>query len=806
MVKVLNIKLPSLMKLKTSKTQLLLLLGFSSSFLLFIILTSIGLSQLQQSIDRTDTILGHHNVKTALVEKMEKAARERSLTLYTMVFLDDPFERDDAYLNFKGYGIDFLNARIEFIAMSLTDEEKNLIQQQSQSTNISVPLQRQVVELVQEHKIIQARKILINKAIPAQNRVLVALNQLHNIQVEANQRIAKDMKQEYQEQFNLIITIALIVLALALTMALFVSRYISRTEKKLYMEKELAQVTLDSIGDGVITTDQRGNIRTINPVAVELTGYDSEEAIDSDIARIFSIKNEDSGNYIDNPIENALQNDAIHTAPSNMVLVRKDGDMFAIEHTVSPIRDLKGDILGANIVFRDVTEMRKLADELSYQATHDPLTGLINRREFERRLKKSIYNAHNDGHKYVLCFLDLDQFKLINDTAGHAAGDEFLKQIAHQLSTKLRKSDVLARLGGDEFTILLDNCTLKTAESISTKICHMIKETHFAWEGNIFTAGASIGIVPINEYTSTVSEAMSAVDTACYEAKEKGRNRVQIYWLDDEKLSLRREEMTWLLKLEEALKHNKFILYAQEFINLNPTKENKNIKLFEILLRLKNSQGDIVPPMAFLPAAERYHLMPKIDRWVIDNTFKFIKNINPEHDEQYQFSINLSGQTITEPDLYDYIIDKAQQYRIETSLIYFEITETAAIANMSNAIKLINNLKKSNFHFSLDDFGSGLSSFSYLKNMPIDNLKIDGAFIRDITQDPTDLAFVEAIHNIAKIMNINTTAEFVEDAETLKKLREIGINFAQGFYIAQPVKLDNIIKTNQIVLENLGVS
>ncbi|MGD8526010.1 MAG: EAL domain-containing protein [Thioalkalispiraceae bacterium] len=791
------------LKTKLNKTQLLLFLGFSSSIVLFIILTSIGLSQLQQSTKRTDTILSNHNVKTELVEKMEKAARERSLALYTMVFLKDPFERDEVFLQFKGYAIDFINARTQILEMDLTDEESSYLETQGEFTSLAVPLQNRVVDLVQENKIPQAQQVLLNNAIPAQNRVLAELNKLHNLQSEANRKLGKELEKRYHEQFNVILVLALMTLALTITIAFFVSRYISRSEKKLFVEKELAQVTLHSIGDGVITTDKRGIIRTINPVAEELTGYNSDEAIGHDVGEIFSIKKENSNDYIDNPIEVALQNNAIYTSPFNMVLERKNGDIFAIEHTVSPIRGVQDEILGANIVFRDVTEMRKLADKLSYQATHDSLTGLINRREFERRLKNAIYNAHNDGEQYALCFLDLDQFKIINDTAGHAAGDEFLKQVAHHLSANLRRTDVLARLGGDEFAILLDDCSLKTADMIANKTCESVKNMQFAWEKNIFSTGTSIGIVPINEYTSTVSEAMSAADTACYEAKEKGRNRVQTYWLDDEKLELKRQEMAWVQKLKLALDEDQFILFAQEFVELNKTSgcSAENRRFFEILIRLKDPQNNPIPPMAFLPAAERYHLMPKIDRWVIKNTFRFYREISEICGTQCHFSINLSGQTITESDLYDFIIEMAEEYEINPSQICFEVTETAAIANMSKAVKLIKTLKSANFRFSLDDFGSGLSSFAYLKNMPVDNLKIDGAFIKDIVDDSTDLAFVEAIQRIAEMMDIRTTAEFVENEETLKILKKIGINFAQGYHIAKPVDLLSLVEENQITFE-----
>ncbi|MEJ2142111.1 MAG: EAL domain-containing protein [Gammaproteobacteria bacterium] len=786
---------------KPNKTQLLLLIGFTASITLFILLTIIGLNQLKETQKNTHEIINVHNVKVKLVEEMINAARERSLIMFTMLYLKDPFEREEAYLQFQGYAIDFINARTQLLKMNLTAEESELLLRQGELSGKSIPIQRSVVDLIRENKIDKAYHLLLDESVTAQNRVLNVLQKLNFAQSEANERIALTIEKQYENNSEIFIILAFLTLLLTLAIAIFVSLIVSRGEKKLFIEKELAQVTLYSIGDGVITTDKRGRIRIINPVAEELTGFDSDEAIGRDIAEIFSIRNQKTDTYIDNPIEIALQKNVIYTSPFNIELIRKNGDTLAIEHTVSPIRDLHDNILGANIVFRDVTEMRKLADTLAYQATHDPLTGLINRREFERRLKQAIYHAHNDGQQYALCFLDLDQFKIVNDTAGHAAGDEFLKQIAHQLSINLRRSDVLARLGGDEFAILLDDCDLKTADLIANKICATIKDTRFNWENNSFATGTSIGLVPINEYTSSVTETLSAADTACYEAKENGRNQVQVYWLDDKKLEMKRQEMRWIQKLEEALDKDRFTLYAQEYISLDDEYKKEGNLLFEILIRLREADDEIILPMAFLPAAERYHLMPQIDRWMIDKTFEFTQSIKHESGRKYNFSINLSGQTISEPDLHEYIIAKASQYNINKTTICFEITETAAIANMSKAVKLIKTLKSEGFLFSLDDFGSGLSSFAYLKNMPVDNLKIDGLFIKDIVDDPTDLAFVEAIHRIGQKMNIKTTAEFVENRETLEKLKEIGIDFAQGYYIAKPVALESLVDDNQITLE-----
>ncbi|MDH5601884.1 MAG: EAL domain-containing protein, partial [Gammaproteobacteria bacterium] len=490
-------------------------------------------------------------------------------------------------------------------------------------------------------------------------------------------------------------------------------------------------------------------------------------------------------------INKNLGNSGIQRSLFDFTLTKQDGTTFEVEHTITPIIDNDNTIIGAVIILRDVTEVRTMEKRLSYQASHDALTGLINRREFEVRLKQTIRNSQTEQIRHSICFLDLDKFKIINDTSGHAAGDEFLKQISKTIQSQLRKTDVLARLGGDEFAIILDCCSISQATKICNQIIKTIKETRFNWGKNSFESGASIGIVPITHLTASVSEVMSSVDAACYEAKDKGRNRIQVFEPDNAEYIKHRAETSWIQKIKTAIAESNFELYFQEIQNISSSYPTP--KTVELLIRL-NDNGQVIYPDSFIPTAERYNLMPVIDEWVISNTFDFISQYNVKNKEDIRVAINLSGQSLSDDSVLNLITTKLRENKkLKKELICFEITETAAIANMSKAIEFIANIKQMGCKFSLDDFGSGLSSFSYLKNMPVDNIKIDGIFIREINIDQTNRIFVESIHNISKIMGIKTTAEYVENEEVLQCIKSIGIDYAQGYHISKPAPVKTLL-------------
>ena len=763
----------------------MLSIAFGAMIFICVGIGFVSINQSSQAHDDLEAIVGKIGRKLELIETLHIAARERSIKLYIMVTEPDPFERDQAYMQFNQYAAKFSVAYNELMAMNLTEAERNILKQQAAVADYTVPIQRKVAQLAWEDRQKEARELMTGKAIQAQNRVIDYIAQLKRMQYKSIMEIEHLADQSNQKTKNILYILISLALLLGISIATYTTRRIKRIEKRVVREKELAQVTLQSVGDAVITTDNQGYVQFINPVAEHLTGYTREDAVGKPLDEIFSLISETDHLEAENPVNTALNEHVILSLTEDIVLVRKDGKEFAIELTAAPIMDDNHEVFGAILTFHDVSEMRSMSYKLSYQATHDSLTGLVNRREFELRLEQTIQNARNENTSHALCYLDLDQFKVVNDSAGHAAGDELLKQLAHKLSPLLRKSDVLARLGGDEFGVLLEGCSEKQARKIAEVMRTTIKETRFPWGNNTFEVGVSIGLVPINAESSGVSDILSAADTACYAAKENGRNQVQTYHEDNIEYSKRKTEIRWVQDIQRALDNDSFLLYCQKITPINDNSQHQHF--CELLIRLQTSDGSIVPPMAFLPAAERYDLIQDIDKWVIHNALTMLYEFQAEHLQEKLFvAINLSGQSLSDSNFLDYVRNEIVNSRCSAEHLCFEITETAAIANMSKAIHFINSLKELGCKFSLDDFGNGLSSFAYLKNMPVDFLKIDGSFVRDICHDKVDHAFVETIHRIASMMDIETIAEYVENEETLEMLKDIGIHYAQGFHIDRP--------------------
>ncbi|WP_442923266.1 EAL domain-containing protein [Microcoleus sp. A2-D3] len=587
-----------------------------------------------------------------------------------------------------------------------------------------------------------------------------------------------------------------------------------RMEQAFFDEKELAQVTLQSIGDAVITTDSDGCISTLNPVAEKLTGWSTSEAKGLPLASVLRIVDETTRIPIENIAQIALYEGRIVDQGHNSLLIARHNREFAIDHCVAPIHASNGTIVGAVVVFRDVTQVRTQARQLTWQATHDPLTQLVNRREFEYQLEHALHSAQGYGQEHVLLYLDLDRFKIVNDTNGHIAGDELLRQVSLLFKSNIRKTDILARLGGDEFAVLLYQCLPEKGLEVAKLLLESIQEFRFGWQDKTFSIGVSIGLVAINPKTASTSGVLSAADIACYAAKNKGRNRVQVYQAGDRELIKQRDETQWVVQINQALEENRFRLYFQPIVHLlnSPTTGTHG----EILLRLQLANGQLVSPMAFIPAAERYNLMHAIDRWVIRTLFSnlsqtftanlLVQNPGEESDkivtlptccslsnsqssfDKYRslYSINLSGDSINEEKFIDFIQEQFSIYQIPPEIICFEITETVAIANLSKAASLIWKLKELGCQFALDDFGSGMSSFAYLKNLPVDYIKIDGNFIKHLAENPIDIVMVEAITKIAHVMGIKTIAEYVESQAVMDKLKELGVDYAQGYFLGKP--------------------
>jgi len=554
----------------------------------------------------------------------------------------------------------------------------------------------------------------------------------------------------------------------------------------LQQEKELFQITLASIGDAVITTDSLGKLTYLNPTAELFTGWRNSEAKGNPLKRVFRIKDVVTQDPITNPIDNCLNKARKKIGNKECLLIRKDEQKYVIDYSVAPIHDEKENAIGAVLTFRDVTEQRKLTQKLAYQAAHDPLTGLLNRDEFETRLTK-ILASTRDGHSHALLYLDLDQFKVVNDTCGHSAGDELLRQVTVLLHSRLRTRDTLARLGGDEFGVILEHCPQKKALRIAHTLREIVQDFRFQWQSKVFTIGVSIGLFPINRCNESLSKAMSAADSACYAAKESGRNRVHVYQTDDSLLQKRSGEMQWLPRIQLAMTEKRLCLYFQPIL---PTSNKNGLEEHgEILLRLQDEQGKLILPGAFLPSAERYDQMLIIDRWVVERSLKLLQTAAHQR-TKVNYAINLSAQALGDENFLDFAVNTIKAYKQDPSSLCFEITENVALADLKHVTKFISTLKELGCRFSMDDFGSGLSSFSYLKDIPLDYLKIDGRLVKDMITDPVDHAMVEAIHDIGHVMELKTIAEWVENAKTMELLKEMGVDYVQGFWLAKPHLID----------------
>jgi diguanylate cyclase (GGDEF)-like protein/PAS domain S-box-containing protein len=563
------------------------------------------------------------------------------------------------------------------------------------------------------------------------------------------------------------------------------------TERKLYeealfREKESAQITLQSIGDGVITTDAKGVIDYVNPVAEAISGWRLEDAQGRAIEEIFRAFHEETCEPLENPLAVAIRRTRSIKSVRPMLLIRRDGNEIYVESTASPIRDGSGAVSGGVLVFHDVSEARELNRRLSYHASHDVLTGLVNRREFENRMERALKSAKAHETSYALCYLDLDQFKIVNDTCGHSAGDALLGQVGALLKSKVRWRDTLARLGGDEFGILLESCSLDEAMRTAETLRESVRNFKFTWEERTFRLGASIGVVPISAENADVASVLSAADSACQAAKEAGRNRVHSFEENDIDLMRRRREMQWAARINSALEEDRFEIFRQTILPLQQPETGAH---YELLLRMRDETGKIIAPYDFITAAERYGITPQIDRWVIENAFRWLVSEADEREKLAMCSINLSGQSLGDDKFLPYVIDQFHRSGLDATKICFEITETAAIASFSQANRFIQALKELGCKFALDDFGTGLSSFGYLKHFPVDFLKIDGSFVKEILHDPIDREMVRSINEIGHLTGKQTIAEFAENLDIINMLRSLGVDYAQGYGVSQPQRV-----------------
>jgi len=568
---------------------------------------------------------------------------------------------------------------------------------------------------------------------------------------------------------------------------------------ELAEQHETLRVTLKSIGDAVITTDAKGRVTWLNPVAERMTGWTTAEAIKKPLTQVFNILNEDTRKVSESPVAACLKHGKIVGLANHTILVSRDGIEYGIEDSAAPIRGDDGKILGVVLVFHDVTEQRRLSSEMSYRASHDALTGLVNRTEFETRLTRILNSTKTGGGVHALMFIDLDQFKLVNDACGHSAGDLLLQQVSKMLHDVVRSRDTLARLGGDEFGVILEKCTPEQAQRVAQSICDRMDDFRFIHDEKRFRIGTSIGLTVIDSRWNSVASLLQAADTACFVAKEAGRNRVHTWFDSDDSVRTQQGVMQWATRIEQAIDENQFELYAQRIypVNVDITNEtNVNIHA-EILIRLKDLDGKMIPPNAFLPAAERFHLASRIDRWVLQHVLNWMSTLE-DLSSLHTICVNLSGQSIGDRAFHALAVNLLKNAgKAICQRLCFEITETATVTNIIDASIFIDQVRDLGVRIALDDFGAGASSFGYLKTLKVDTLKIDGQYIKAMIRDALDDSAVRCFVNVAGIVKVKTVAEYVENAEILAHVKNLGIDYAQGYLLHKPAPLRELSWTKE---------
>lgn len=558
-------------------------------------------------------------------------------------------------------------------------------------------------------------------------------------------------------------------------------------QQLLLREKELAEITLDSIADAVVTTDLTGHLSYLNPVAQRLTGWGMDEARGLCIDQLFSLVPVALAR--ENQISCASLDSGVISAIGNAVLLARDGTEYVIEESAAPILTRDGVCAGGVLVFRNLTTANGAANQPSHQASHDGLTGLLNQHEFEILVHRLLESSKTTRKEHALLCLDVDQFTVVNQVHGHAAGDELLRQLATLLGKQLRGSDILACLGGDEFGVLLQGCSLAGAQKLATAIVDAVADFSFVWNDQRLSMGVSIGLVPINEHSDGLRILMEAVKSACYSAKEKGSGQVQTIHPGADEPTRYPGEMGWLSRIRQAFAENRFFL---EFQKIEPI--GSVVSLYgdhcEVLIRMRDEAGNRLAPSAFLPAAQRHNMMPTLDRWVVRTVIEQLVAKGASQPvrgkRRSQYAINLSEATLGDDDFKDFLMDQFQRSQVQPEMICFEVAENVAIGNLTQTIEFARFLKSIGCRFALDDFGCGLGAFAHLKNLEIDYLKIDGSLIRAITTDPVSFSTVDAINRIGHVMGVTSIAECVENKQTLDKLKEIGIDYAQGFFNHEP--------------------
>ena len=793
--------MPSLANAK-SKTLLFVAFGLLLSVLTALIV--LGLARMESFNQQVHALTEAQGRKIGVVSELFLANGQRSALIDKLFAADTRQAREAVLARYQRAIAAYEGAVKKLRGLEVAGTEREARDAAISAAAASAAIGDRIVALLMRVEVAPASELNLTQAVLVDSRLQETLYLLLEANHSQTTQSIAVANEGMRFGFLLLGAGGILALIAGFVIALLVIRIVTRTEGRLEREKELAEVTLHSIVDGVITTDDEFRIEYLNPVAEQYLGWKSAEAAGRHLSEVYRIVDERTGNAVDLlPLADAPGAGDGEAAAVRMV--DRSGRECPVRYSHAPIRGRDGTVHGTIVVFHDVSQVRAMAQQLLWQASHDSLTGLVNRREFERRLAELIETARTQRRDHALLYMDMDNFKAVNDTCGHTAGDELLRQLTAIMLTRMRGSDTLARLGGDEFGALLESCPPEQAVRIANAMRETVREFRFVWEGKTFSIGVSIGLVPVGAETGDINQVLAAADACCYEAKKLGRDRVQVYRPDDH--GGRHEELDLVSQITRAFELGQFRLYRQRIAPLHPGPRRE--PHYEVLIRMLDSAGNPVPATGFMPAAERYNLLTSIERWVVSSLVEFLSRQwaagaipRDAHDgtERGFYSVNLSGASINDKSFPDFLRNLLTRYQLPSGLLCFEITETTAISNLSKAAELMHELKGMGCRFALDDFGTGMSSFAYLKYLPVDFLKIAGVFVTDMGTDAMDFAIVDSINKISHILGMKTIAESVENAEALARITELGIDFAQGYYVAEPEALGDEPAARQTAL------
>ncbi|MBI3045772.1 MAG: EAL domain-containing protein [Betaproteobacteria bacterium] len=781
--------------LANSRSRILLFASFGLLLSVLTALIALGIARIESFNRQVNALSEAQGNKIGAISGLFLANGQRAGLIDRMFAAESPQARQAVLARYQAAIAAYTRAVERVRALPVDGAERDARDAAVAAAGIALALGDKIVALLMRGGIATASELNLTQAVMVDSRLQETLYLLlESSHARTTQEIAA-ANDGMRNGFLLIGAGGILALIAGIVIAVVVIRIIVTTEERLEREKELAEVTLHSIVDGVITTDAAGRIEYLNPVAERYLGWSCHEAAGRRLSDVFRVVDERSGSAIETlPLTG--EQGAGDAEPIAVRLLDRSGRECPVRYSHAPICGRDGAVHGMIVVFHDVSQIRAMAQQLTWQASHDALTGLVNRREFERRLAELIETARTQRREHALLFMDLDSFKAVNDTCGHSAGDELLRQLTVIMLSRMRGSDTLARLGGDEFGALLESCPLEQALRIANALRETVREFRFVWEGKTFSVGVSIGLVPLTAASGDLNQVLAAADACCYDAKNRGRDRVQVHQPQVPDYGSRREELQLVSQITGAFEHGRFRLYRQRIAPLDgaPRREQH----YEVLVRMLDRAGNPVPAAGFMPAAERYNLLTSIERWVVSSLVEFLgrqwaAGAIPHElhgsGERGFYSVNLSGASINDRSFPDFLRNLLTRYQLPSGLLCFEITETTAISNLSKAAELMHELKGMGCRFALDDFGTGMSSFAYLKYLPVDYLKIAGVFIKDMASDPMDYAIVDSINRISHILGMRTVAESVEDAAALARITELGLDYAQGYFIAEPEAL-----------------